>query len=211
MTDGGDDDGVLDPSRVRVRVTARTAMALWPFWADIAVTNRLNAAEARRQLHIVAEFRAALVGIAACAHALDAMYGQLINDDVRAHAPGWRASRHANIRACLCRRFKIDNATGRRWRREFSWLFGQRDAAVHAEYEMRVMIPHPSGGDLHASPLFTDYSLERLDRGVGLLLDVLAVCAANPRDADAAEFTPRYRELHAQLLSRLGGRWPDPA
>jgi hypothetical protein len=135
-----------------------------------------------------------LVGISAAAHALDALYGQLANAAVKAAGVAEDSSRATHVRDCLCRRFRVDNATSSRWTTEFAWLFGLRDAAVHAPFANLAVVPHPSGVAV-MSPLMHDYSVETCRRAVDLLLDVLDYCTLNPRprDAESVEWSTAYR------------------
>jgi hypothetical protein len=149
------------------------------------------------------EFLASLVAVSAAAHALDAMYGQLITPELRGAGPKDDAGREAHIRECLKRRF----ATGKRdatWITEFRWLFGLRDAAVHAEAVQSPSVPHPSG-ITHSGQMNADYSAESSVRAVDLLFDVLTTCRDHPKPADrdvrkwAADYSPAIEHMVTRL------------
>ncbi len=178
--------------------------ALWIQWGSIAIDRERRARAARSQLvalhrhgqpygdTLVVELDASIVAVSAAAHALDALYGQLITDAIRAAGPKGKG-REAHIRECLKRRFK----TGRRdvaWVQEFDWLFKLRDAAVHAEVKLLPPVAHPSGIG-NSGQVSADYSAEAAMRAVDLLIDVLETCIANPKpgDKDAKAWANDYR------------------
>ena len=139
------------------------------------------------------EFDASLVGIAAASHALDALYGQLTLLTNTSQL-GSDAGRADHIRERLGQCFVITNETMKRWTPEFSWLFDQRNAALHASYSDLPTVTHPSGLT-NGSPLYRDYSLEGCRRAVDLMLDVLTLCAGRPRSSlqDLVDWSSRYQ------------------
>jgi hypothetical protein len=200
--------GITDTVQVSIGV------ALWFEWGDIAIEREGTARTAREQMlqadaagrsihpAYTAEFHASLAGVAAAAHGLDALYGQLITDDLRATV-GPRTAREAKIRECLKARFGT-GARNQSWVIEFGWLFDLRDAAVHAPFAQLPSAPHPSGIGVGGSPLVRDYSVESCTRAVNLLLDVLNVCAAHPRPADTAAVT--WATSYAPAIRTLSAR-----
>jgi hypothetical protein len=120
--------------------------ALWGQWGEIAVEREGIARAARAELvaqhrhgqdlapAMLTELLASMVAISATAHALDALYGQLITPAIKESGPRDDQRREAHIRECLKRRFD----TGKRdqdWVSRFKRLFDLRDAAVHAKVE----------------------------------------------------------------------------
>lgn len=197
--------------------------SLWHEWGQVAVRSERDAWTHRRLLisgyeagganniHPAwnDELVASMVAVAASAHALDAMYGQLVNEDVRRMARlGDDAGREAHIRACLSRRFKIDNATGKRWAGEFRWLFDLRDAAVHAHAQPRAHALHPSGIRVYGSTLEVDYCAESAARAVDLLLAVLTHATSAPRTTDPGAF--RWADLSRNAVHALVERREAP-
>lgn len=194
------------------------ALALWAHWAEIAVDAE-GAAGRSRAAGLLAgettgevatplfeEFKASLVAISATAHALDALYGQLANGEVKlGERNGW--SRHLRIRTCLHKRFVIANDVCARWRAsDFPWLFRLRDSAVHPSYEHLESVLHPSGL-VNTSPWWSDYSIEACSRAIDLLFEVLRACFAKPRNADLDAVV--WASNHAAILGQLERRRRD--
>jgi hypothetical protein len=190
--------GVSDSIQISI------SYALWAQWGEIAIEREGRARAARARLvaqhrhgqeigpEFAAEFLAGLVAVSAAAHALDALYGQLVTDDIKTAGPKGDAGREAHIRECLKRRFR----TGKRdahWVDEFGWLFRLRDAAVHAREQLLASVPHPSGVT-NSGQMSADYSAEAAIRAVDLLVDVLTTCVANPKpqDREARKWTTNY-------------------
>jgi hypothetical protein len=121
------------------------------------------------------EYYDSLVTISAAAHALDAAYGALKPLVVMPQLAA-DAARHDHIRSALCAGYRLGNDVGRRWRKDFSWLFDLRDAAVHHREVSRPTVPHPIEG--HGSHEAARYCLESSERAVAIALDVLGVMAS---------------------------------
>ena len=110
---------------------------------------------------MLTELLASMVAISAAAHALDALYGQLVTPDIKVAGPRDDKGREAHIRECLKRRFD----TGKRdqeWVSRFQRLFDLRDAAVHADVRPLPAVPHPSGVS-NAGQVNADYREEGHD------------------------------------------------
>lgn len=197
-------------------VEVMMSAALWAQWFEVA-TDRDEAARAARAdavakkrhgqevAHALSrEHTAALVAVSASAHALDAIYGQLVTDAIKEDGPREGAGREAHIRECLKRRFRIGGQLEKRWISEFRWLFELRDAAVHAQVIMRPSAVHPSGVS-NTSQDAADYCADSAMRAVDLLRDVLVTCAETPKPGDAeackwaADFGPGIRTLVTAL------------
>jgi hypothetical protein len=183
-----DSVGITDDIQISI------SYALWGQWGEIAVEREGTARAARADLvaqhrhgqepapAMLTELLASMVAISAAAHALDALYGQLVTPDIKAAGPGDDKGREAHIRECLKRRFD----TGKRdleWVSRFRRLFDLRDAAVHAEVKSLPAVPHPSGVS-HAGQVNADYSAEEAVKAVDLMLDVLNTCVQNPKPSD---------------------------
>jgi hypothetical protein len=204
---------------VRIRVSA----PLWPVWLSVAIEQERRAREARAAGERIVragsdsfgeamgqELRAAIVAVSASAYAIDALYGvvePLI--PLPAGLPQtWArtgASRHARIRGTLAHGFALDNATGKRWKREFTWLFDLRDGAVHYEEGLRDPVPHPLGGN--TAPEYVYYSVESVERAVSLGLEVFSACARAPRPAlgELVKWGTGAVPIVARLLAERSG------
>jgi hypothetical protein len=205
-----------DATAVSDGITVSMGTALWIQWSSIAIEREGIARDARNRmvgLHragrqygepFETEFAASLVGVAAAAHALDALYGHLADKAIKAVGPKDGKGRDAHIRDCLHRRFKLTNQVGTRWVTEFGWLFDLRDAAVHARYEVRPSVPHPSGV-ASSGTMNRDYSVEASIRANDLVFDVFDVCLGRPRKSDrvAVDWARDYRPAIEQLVERL--------
>jgi hypothetical protein len=161
---------------------------LWITWAEIAIAREDDAEASRRAavaahtagrdaaLDTAAETKAAMQAIAACAHAVDGLYGGVrpliaVPASTTARWNTHSVARHARIRESLARGFRLRNDVAKRWKREFSWLFGLRNAEVHFEERFQQFVPHPVL-PTHVAPEIALYSLESSTRAVDLLLDV---------------------------------------
>jgi hypothetical protein len=146
------------------------------------------------------EYSDSLVTISASAHALDAAYGAL-QPVVTMPQLGDDAARHDHIRSALAAGFRLGNDVGRRWKKDFTWLFDLRDAAVHHREVARPTVPHPIEGN--GSHEAARYCLETSERAVACTLDVLGVMASPDlaRNADVRKYSlgmvPTVRELVA--------------
>jgi hypothetical protein len=217
MTDPADSDAhhLADRGQANDGLQIMIIHALWVQWGEIAVEREASAREARALLvaqhrhgqaygsAFDAEFTASLVAVSAVAHALDAMYGQLITETIRAAGPKSGVGREAHIRECLKRRFDTGKRD-RHWVAEFGWLFGLRDAAVHARVELLPPAAHPSGIG-RSGQMTADYSTDAAMRAVDLLIDVFTTCVANPKpnDQEAKNWATSYDPTVQSLLMKL--------
>lgn len=89
--------------------------------------------------------------------------------------------------------FPCPHYRARKWKDDFTWLFGLRDSAVHFHESFSAPVPHPISG--HGSPPAAHYCLETARRAVDLLLDVLKVIvnAETARNADARTYATNMR------------------
>lgn len=153
------------------------------------------------------ELMASMVSISAAAHALDALYGQLVTPgfkaEIKAEVPRQKASRDGHIRECLKRRFNT-GGRDRAWVGEFKWLFDLRNAAAHAEEQQLPSVPHPSGV-CNSGQVNRDYSADAAMRAVDLMLDVLNTFAAKPKASDggARQWARSYSPAISTLTTKL--------
>ena len=204
-----DSAGLTDDFQISI------SYALWDQWGEIAVEREGIARAARAELvalhrhgqepapAMLTELLASMVAISAAAHALDALYGQLVTPEIKAAGPGDDQRREAHIREFLKRRFDTGKRD-REWVSLFKRLFGLRDAAVHAKVELLPAVPHPSGVS-YAGQVNADYSAEEAGKAVDLMLDVLNTCVQNPKpsDADAKAWAVDYGRAVESLTTKL--------
>jgi len=213
-----------DKATLGEHTSVMISYALWVQWFEIAVEQEGQARAARAEAVAVErrgldagpalgrELTAGLITVSAVAHALDALYGQLVTDQLKAQGPKEDAKREAHIRECLKRRFHTGGKRDKAWVPEFRWLFDLRDAAVHAKVVLRPSVPHPSG-ITNAGQENLDYSVEAGMRAVDLLCDVLTTCIDNPKptDADAKVWAANYASGFRAIETRLRiGREAQP-
>ena len=186
---------------------------LWIEWSRIAVKHLRGARAARLRLLarkdaagnraevMQDEYSDSLVTISASAHALDAAYGAL-QPLVTMPQLGNDAARHDHIRSALAAGYRLGNDLGRRWNKEFSWLFGLRDAAVHHREVSRPTVPHPIEG--HGSYEAARYCLETSERAIALLLDVLKVMGSvrSARNEDVRNTASGWCPTVADIVAR---------
>jgi hypothetical protein len=192
---------------VKVTVGAATARAgggspravvqtrLLRHWVDIALEQEELARKARLELKrlqeegkglpLDAELRPSIQTVAAAAHALDAIYGEIAETVLplevrekwkdRASRPGRARQINEALKCGL--RVKAD-----RWLAELDWLFEQaRDPAVHPKLRSEPTAQHPLG--FGTAPEYVLYSTESAARALTLLCDVLEACSSSAKPA----------------------------
>lgn len=191
---------------------------LWIQWTRIALKREREAiairaagassanAGADLAVRIEQEFEACLVGVAACAHALDALYGALRDLVHNPAAKGWRhgkPARHSKIFETIKHGFDIGARTNS-WPADFEWLFELRDAAVHHKEKWSDPAPHPLGTNV--SQENSKYSLEAVTRAVDVLLEVFDVCATRPKQAQLGVkgWSADIKDLPAEFREQRG-------
>jgi hypothetical protein len=226
-------DAVVTPATIRATARVHDARVfirahLWTTWGEIAIDEEVNARSARAdQLKLAAvdpgkqglgeplleELRASLVSVAAAAHSLDALYGVLadmvLEPELREK---WRLKReagekgpprHRQVFETIKRAVAADSGTLDQWRRDFTWLFDLRDAALHFREETSEAVPHPSG-TTNSSAIYVSYCVENAGRAVDLLLEVLGQAVSSPRPSRpdfvkwASDFAPSVERLSAR-------------
>jgi hypothetical protein len=129
------------------------------------------------------ELKPAIIGVAAAAHGLDALYGEIrelaLPEELRMK---WkdacaRPARPRQIHEALKHGFKI---SAQRWFLDLDWLFDLRDFAVHPVTSFGAPAEHPAG--FHAAKEYGMYTCEAATRAVDLLLDVVRTCSSSPKE-----------------------------
>jgi hypothetical protein len=210
----GDDSVVPAAARLRMEaaVTAHPGgilitVSLWFIWLEVAVERATEARRIRAEMvrlqgegkpiadFLNPEFEASVVTIAACAHALDALYGsQVIPDNARNHGQ----NRPGKIREALKRTFNT-GPVNTLWVDEFANLFDLRDAAVHAGETPSIPELHPIAG--YTAKENTIYSMEAAEHAVDFALSVFRWCIDHPRAA-ATSWAASAEPLVSQLEQR---------
>ncbi len=163
---------------------------MWQFGTSMPFPGH---AEVRRAL-----YKSGLVGVTAVAHALDALYGELMDrvpHDVRVAWARNRTPRQYRILETM----KFAGGTQRAaWSSEFTWLFDERrDPALHPDSETRPLEPHPAGG--HSSRERVRYTVETIARALDLLVSVLDALGESTKLGESA--VKRYERLSAQIAA----------
>jgi len=162
--------------------TVAISVPFWLYWARIAIRHEREAKAHRKmaEMHrgdpgmdLVAETEASMVAITASAHAIDALYGKLVDgikmpSEIVERWAKSRPSRKNKLLQALAVHVDIDP---QQWQREFDWLFDiARDKAVHHGERPNETVRHPLG--MSVAPEMVTYSMESATRAVNLILDV---------------------------------------
>jgi hypothetical protein len=168
---------------------------LWQAWSEIAIQQLHLAQEARSRAQaaspegeglvaaLIEEWHASMISIAACSHALDAVYGAVkrpagITDEHRGKWTKNRTARAGRILETLTKGFAIGSIQ-RGLGKDLSWLFRVRRAQLHFDEKPQGPMPHPTGMNTALEQVI--YSLESAERAVEILLRVLKTCAESPK------------------------------
>jgi hypothetical protein len=163
-------------------------------WSYIAIGQERAAWDARRALEgakaanepveLDRELRPSLIAVAAAAHALDALYGEIrdlvLPDEVSrkwSDDPRSGPSRPIKLQETLKHGCKI---AADRWRVDLVRLFDLRDAAVHPQVQFRPPTPNPVVGARTAVE-YMDYRAEAATWAVDLLFEVLETCVESAK------------------------------
>jgi hypothetical protein len=183
-------------------------------WSDIAIEQEAASHLARREieasmkegqgLEIDRELKPSMVAIAAAAHALDALYGEVrdlaLPPNILATWRDRRArpSRPRQINEVLKQGFDIGRAD--RFEERLDKLISElRGQAVHPETSSNAPSRHPLG--VGVAREYVLYRCETATEAVALLMDVLETCAANPKPALTAwsdDLRPSFERLTAK-------------
>jgi hypothetical protein len=162
-------------------------------WAMIAIDQERVARKARERLErehaasldatqMAAELHAAMIGIAACAHSLDALYtelAELVGPDTLAE---WeetrRGGRWAEVAGILALSFDVDVD---QWRPRLRTLFvGRRNPVIHPKAKDKTPEKHPTLPTQVAAE-YVVYSIESAEESVDLLIGILSTCVDAPK------------------------------
>jgi hypothetical protein len=162
-------------------------------WAMIAIDQERVARKARERLErehaasldatqMAAELHAAMIGIAACAHSLDALYtelAELVGPDTLAE---WeetrRGGRWAEVAGILALSFDVDVD---QWRPRLRTLFvGRRNPVIHPKAKDKTPEKHPTLPTQVAAE-YVVYSIESAEESVDLLIEILSTCVDAPK------------------------------
>jgi hypothetical protein len=201
----GEGTAIAHPGGVLITVS------LWFIWLEVAVERAREARRIRAEMLrlqgegepvidlLNLEFEASVVAIAACAHALDALYGSQV---IPASARNQGQNRPGKIREALKQTFNT-GPVNTRWVGEFTKLFDLRDAAVHAGETPSAPELHPVAG--YTARENTIYSVEATENAVNFTLSVFRRCVDHPKQGAmkwAANIEPLIRQLEQ--------RWSAP-
>jgi hypothetical protein len=161
--------------------------------AMIAIDQERVARKARERLErehaasldatqMTAELHAATIGIAACAHSLDALYtelAELVGPDTLAE---WeetrRGGRWAEVAGILALSFDVDVD---QWRPRLRTLFvGRRNPVIHPKAKDKTPEKHPTLPTQVAAE-YVVYSIESAEESVDLLIEILSTCVDAPK------------------------------
>ena len=186
----------------------------WLYWSEIAIesehsawSHRMAADMGNTGQAMIAETKASMIALTACAHALDAFCRKfaasiLPSDLLEKWQKGKDGKRSNQVLKTL--RYGFDVKTDA-WKDEIFWLFQRRrNPALHYAEKTKEVVEHPLG--THTAPEMVDYSADASTRAVDLLLDVLDECSAAPKPAAANMANSiRYQvEALSELRKRLG-------
>lgn len=213
-----------------VRLTIATH--LWLHWLRIGVEHARAAEAARAELMqcrpedtgsspaIAAEMHASMVGVAAAAFAIDALYGE-VKDLVsvpqetrdRWNNPDDRTARPSVIFETFKMGCKLGDRT-REWPPRLKALFDLRDPAVHHRLTRTETVPHPSGRPFNVGKEFGDYSLEVVRSSLELAFDVALTVLRHPKSSEMQAWAERMGHVPTEVeavRSRLSAPPVKPA
>jgi len=159
----------------------RTRLVL--HWADIAMDQERLVRDGRAELERgheagdyrpKAEFHPALIAVAACAHSLDALYGEF----AQLVGPVEASKRWAQIVGILELAVERDIEP---WRPRLETLFADlRNPAVHPKAEAKEALPRPVF-EANAPAEYAIYTVDTVRESVDLLLEILSACVEAPK------------------------------
>ena len=180
------------------------SIPLWLYWLKIAEENAVAAEIARPSDYLIdsmadrlngieteipdepgrqgfAEMKAAMVAVAAAAHAIDALYGsvkQLVSP------PNSRARRDRKIIETLKLGFDVGHLW-QSWSADLEWVFGVRDGIVrHAEDHRPLVVGRYTARTVVISaPEAYKLSAETARRAASIARSILTVCLIRPKEA----------------------------
>jgi hypothetical protein len=163
-------------------VSIRMHRIMWATWLEVAVEHELEAQEAFLEIThqsegdaLVREFRASLLAVAATAHAIEALFG-----DIKYLIPpqSRKGGSDQRLRRAFRVAFGVPDRDNQRLAEELAWLFERRDFAVHPYTEAETPRQHPAGvntGTEHSS-----FNAVTSCRAVGVAMDILEFAERPP-------------------------------
>jgi hypothetical protein len=168
-------------SHAQLELRLRTRLVL--HWADIAIDQERLARDGRADLERgrevgecrpKAEFHPALIAVAACAHSLDALYGEF----AQLVGPVEASKRWAQVAGILELAVERDVEP---WRPRLQTLFTDlRNPAVHPKAEGKEALPHPVF-EANAPAEYAICTVEAVRESVDLLFEILSACVEAPK------------------------------
>lgn len=203
--------GVAESAEAAESIAVTTFTHAFRLWGDVALEQEEQARQARAAFldaddsalgseHLGRECRRALVAITASAQAIDTLYDALATSDQKTSWHGL-PGQSRRIFACLQTYFQVGTRTNV-WPKQIKGLFAIRNGLVHAQGAGGSPVPHPTGNLV--SPEVATYTVEAAMQAVDLLLDVLTVCAGNPKppEPDVVAWAARARDSIDPLVTR---------
>jgi hypothetical protein len=198
-----------------IAIAVQTRLML--HWARIAVDQEREAIAGRASLgpeaqdakstgagiDLEREMHPSMVAIAAAAHALEALYREIMGlvqpESIKSWEKARKRGRWSEIRAALELGFEAEPG---RWGSQLRRLFKLRNGLVHPETAFAETVPHPLG--VNTAPEYVDYSSETATWAVDLLLEILTTCSEVPREP-LQEWAAGAHEPVQQLVARRAG------
>jgi hypothetical protein len=182
---------------------------MWAVWIEIAVSHELTARSKAgspdnpsSSQSLGEEFHASVVAIAASAHTIEALFGEL-----KYLIPVQRRTnkQYQAVRNTFAVAFGWDNRTKDRLSPRLQELFQRRDFVVHPYTDFAPVVPHPSG--VVSSAELVDFNAVTSGVAVDCALDVLAEAANPPKPCN--RWVERWVEEHKSnymIVESLRGR-----
>lgn len=212
-------------------VEIRMGHHLWMSWLQIGGERERAAAQARAhglELRTAGEdvadalseeMHASMVGIAAGACAIDALYGEIkslvpVPPAVVAKWEHNGTPRHRRIFETLKHCCRLGRRTNL-WPRQFDDLYLLRDPVIHHEIKHRPVAPHPIG-QLNVSQETADYCLENTRESLDLAFDVVLTAMRQPKAPALVAWAQTMPDVPAAAegfreYGRPGPEWIRPS
>jgi hypothetical protein len=178
---------------------------MWLHWLAIAVENEMTARRCFKELIVHqasdplgCEFRASLVAVAASAHTIEALFGEikyLIPPQPR------RDKRHSQLRHTFRISFGIADPEDAKLADELAWLFSSRDSAIHPYTESITTEQHPGG--INTGVEHSLFNAVTSGRAVDTAMTVIQFAAA-PRNPYSHWIARWVAERVTSALGRVG-------
>jgi hypothetical protein len=182
---------------------------MWREWIAIAVSHELTARSKAgspdnpsSSQSLGEEFHASLVAIAASAHTIEALFGEL---KYLIRVQRRTDKQYQAVRNTFAVAFGWDNRKKDRLSPRLQELFQRRDFAVHPYTDLAPVVPHPSG--VLSSAELAHFNAVTSGVAVDCALDVLAEAANPPKPCN--RWVERWAEEHKSnymIVESLRGR-----